>query len=340
MQKVRIVSTIRTAGILPLVLCCAAVLNSCKEKRDEQSVGAAASAGETVDMTSSEDQLLEYMVFTVGDELRREAGQPRWRELVRDMRNQVETYYNALRAAKGSPERIVKLGLFLADGARELSAFQKAFDIYTTTLKDWEALPEATRNSVQGQRLHSLLVSGLAACLINQRKMAEALPYYEKALQLDKARFEQLAPGEGKPLPEGNSLSADLENAAKDLLSSYRCLAECQLFADDPEQARETLQTGQKAALAMQKLSTGVSFEFVHLLSTLGNLESQVGQFRKALAAWMQAAGIAEQLRRASTSPAAQAKAIGLLGRLAPSIKAVQSKLKEEQEQTQKDSAE
>lgn len=320
-------STIRMAKLVPLVLCCATSLSSCKDGRTEQPA---------VAETNSEaqtEQLLDYMIFNVGDVLRREAGQPMWRDLVRDMRNQVEAYYNAMKSTKGDPERMVRMGLFLADGAKDLSAFQKAADIYTTTLKDWEALPEATRTSVQGQRIHSSLANGLAACLMQQRKMAEAMPYYEQALQLDKARFEQLAPKEGNPLPMAADLTADLENAAKDLLSSYRCLAECQLFADDPEQARETLQSGYKAAKAMQNLSVGISFEYLHLLSTLGNLESRVGQPRKALAAWMQAAAVAEQLRKGASSPADQVRAINLLSRLTPSIKMVQSKLKEDQEE-------
>ncbi len=273
------------------------------------------------------------MIFNVGDALRREAGQPMWRELVRDMRNQVETYYNALRTTNEDPERLVRIGLFLADGTRDLSAFQKAADIYTATLKDWEALPEEIRGGLSAQELRSFLLNGLGSCLMQQRKMTEALPYYEEALKLDQARYNSVSPGEGKPLPTADHLSPELENAAKDLLISYRCLAECQLFADDPEQARETLQAGQKLALSMQNLSAKISFEFVHLLSTLGNLESRVGQPRKALAAWAQAATIAEKLRVSSSSLAEQAQAIQLIRKLSPSIKTVQNQLQNQQQE-------
>ncbi len=339
MQEKHISTLVRAAAIFPLVLCCAVLLNSCKDKGAEtpappEKAASSAASVQTDDQASAQaKQLLDFMIFNVGDALRREAGQPMWRELVRDMRNQVEAYYNALRATNENPERMVRIGLFLADGARDLSAFQKATDIYTATLKDWESLPEEVRGGTEGQRLRSFLLNGLGSCLMQQRKMTEALPYYEESLKLDQARYNSVSPGEGKPLPTADHLSPELENAAKDVLSSYRCLAECQLFADDPEQARETLQAGQKLALSMQNLSAKISFEFVHLLSTLGNLESRVGQPRKALAAWMQAAGLAEQLRKNSSSPADQAQAISLIRRLTPSIKAVQNQLLNQQQE-------
>ncbi len=333
MQKKHISTLIQAAAAFPLVLCCAALLNSCKDKGTEkpapvEKVAASTTPIQTDDQADAQTkQLLDFMIFNVGDALRREAGQPMWRELVRDMRNQVEAYYNALRTTNKDPERLVRIGLFLADGARDLSAFPKAADIYTATLKDWEALPEEIRDGINGQRLRSFLLNGLGSCLMQQRKMTEALPYYEEALKLDQARYNSVSPGEGKPLPTADHLSPELENAAKDLLSSYRCLAECQLFADDPEQARETLQTGRKLATDMRNLSTKISFEFIHLLSTLGNLESRVGQPRKALEAWRQAAYIAEQLRIGSSSPAEQAQAIQLIRKL----KTVQSQLQSQQ---------
>ena len=342
MQRAHIKTFMHAAGILPLTFCCAAALDSCKDeaaKQPEATASTTASASTTVAVAPAANddvhakQLIDYMIFEVGSSLSREADKPMWRELVRDMRNQVEAYYNALRSTNEDPERLVRIGLFLADGARHLSAFQKAYDIYTATLKDWDALPENTRNGVNGQRLRSFLVNGLASCLMQQRKMTDALPYYEEALKLDKARYKQLAPEEGKPLPTAENMGQDLENAAEDLLVSYRCLAECQLFADDPEQARETLQTGQKVALDMKNLSTGITFEFVHLLSTLGTLESRIGQPRKALAAWLQAAGLADQLRKSSSSPADKAKAITLLRELTPPIKAVQTQLQSQQQE-------
>ena len=291
-----------TAGILPLTFCCAAALDSCKDEAAKQPAATPETAP-AVNADVQAKQLIDYMIFEVGNSLSREADKPMWREMVRDMRNQVEAYYNTLRSTGDDPERLVRIGLFLADGARHLSAFQKAADIYTATLKDWDALPEDTKTGVNGQRLRSLLVNGLGSCLMQQRKMTEALPYYEEALELDKARYKRLAPEEGKPLPTAEHMGQDLENAAEDLLISYRCLAECQLFADDPD---------------MKNLSTGITFEFVHLLSTLGTLESRVGQPRKALAAWLQAAGLADQLRKNTSSPADQAKAITLLRELAP----------------------
>ena len=99
MQRAHIKTFMHAAGILPLTFCCAAALDSCKDeaaKQPEATASTTASASTTVAVAPAANddvhakQLIDYMIFEVGSSLSREADKPMWRELVRDMRNQVE----------------------------------------------------------------------------------------------------------------------------------------------------------------------------------------------------------------------------------------------------------
>ncbi len=325
MQAMRTLSMFRAVSLLPLVMCCAASLCSCKDKC--QAKPAPDESAPSV-VQPQDRNLLDYMIFQVGDKLRKEAGQPMWQETVRDMRNEVEAYYNKLRESQGVSERLVRMGLFLADAARELGAPDKALGIYTATMKDWDTLPTDVHSGASGQRIQSFLESGVASCLMQQRKFPDALPHYEKALQLDKERYHQLVPDDSNGLPQGDQMTEEIKQAAADLLASYRCLAECQLFSDDPEVARDTLSNAVKAAQRMKNLVGDIVFEYINLLSTSGNLESRVGEQEKALTAWVNAARCADALRKNSPSPAERAHAARFLNGLTPSIKTVSEQLK------------
>ena len=279
--------------------------------------------------------MLDYMIYSVGNLVRQQASSPQWREEVRDMRNRIETYYNSLVQSGADMTSRVKLGLFLADTTRDLTAYDKALEIYATTLKDWESLPEAERNSVEGRRIRSSIANGMGSCYLATRKAADALPYYEKALEMDEALFNELAPANDEPLPADDNISADLARAAEDVLSSYRCLGECQFSADDPEEARDTYKRGQELVVRMKNLKPGMSIQYIRLLTALGNLESSCGQIRQAYAAWMNAANVAQRLRQVAPSPAVQAQTVRYLRELEGSIKSVGKQLEEAQKAQQ-----
>lgn len=320
----------RAARILPVVVCSAAFLSSCKDGK------AATPDQDTTALQQQEQQLLDYMIFQVGDKLRKEAGQAKWMETVRDMRNEVEKYYDKLRETQGNSERLVRMGLFLADAASNLGAHDKAQGIYEKVSKDLEALPDDVRATIPMRRVESLMESGRGYCLMQQRKMDEALPHYEKALQLDQERYHRLVPDDKDGLPK--ETSEDITQAAADLLASYRCLAECQLYADDPEQARDTLMTADKVAQRMKNFPADVTLEYAHLLSTMGNLEGRAGNQEKALVAWAKAAKIADAMSK-NGKLSDRAQAVDILKGLMPTIKKVggqvQRQKAEEAEQQQ-----
>lgn len=285
-------------------------------------------------------ELLDYMIFSVGEMVRRQAGNAAWRDEVRDMYNKLEDYYNFLEEKGQDIETRIKLGLFLADSARDLSAYQKAVELYEHTLKNWESQPEETRGTVASRRLRSSIANGMGSCYLMQRKATEAMPFYEKALEIDLGLFNELAPENNAPLPTGANLSPDLAQAAEDILSSYRCLGECQLFAEDPEEARDTFKKGQELINRMKNLTPGISMQLVRLLSSLGNLESSCGQLRQAQQAWVGAATIAQKLLQAAPSLAIQAQAARYYRELSASIKSIAKDLQQESQSAEQNEGE
>lgn len=349
-------SLIGSRSLALLGIACAFSVSSCSDEdsfswwrsKDKATEPAAAeaevaptTAQESVAAASSEQlELLDYMIYSVADMVRREASNPAWRDEVRDMRNRLEEYYNALAEKGADAPALTKLGLFLADTTRDLSAFQKAQELYEKTLTHWEAASEEYRNSIAGRRARSAIANGIGSCLLAQRKASEALPYYENALELDRALFEELAPADKAPLPAGDDISPDLLHASEDILSSYRCLAECQLMAEDPEEARDTFKRGQELVLRMKHLKPGMSIQYIRLLSSLGNLESSVGQLRQAYAAWMNAANIAQRLQQVAPTAAIKLQANRYYRELEASIKSIAKELQETLKSEQADQAE
>lgn len=354
MQQHRYFSLIGSHSFAAMGIICALGMASCKDngaerwdgKKDApqgQTQPAEPANTPTASASNSypgQQELLDYMIFSVGDMVRRQAGTAIWRDEVREMHNKLEDYYNFLEEKGQDLTTRIKLGLFLADSARDLSAYQKASELYERTLKNWESQPEDVRSTVASRRMRSSIANGMGSCYLMQRKATEALPYYEKALEIDMSLFNELAPADNAPLPTGDALSPDLAQAAEDILSSYRCLGECQLFAEDPEEARDTFKKGQELINRMKNLTPAVSMQFVRLLSSLGNLESSCGQLRQAQQAWVVAASIAQKLLQAAPSLAIQAQAARYYRELGGSIKSVAKELQQESQSTEQSGAE
>lgn len=335
----------RSMAILGIV--CALGLTSCSDEntpswwkrltgKKEKAVATAPAATpeaakEAPAATADEKELLNYMIFTVGDLVRRQASNPTWHNEVRDMRNRLDDYYTKLEQNGGDMELRVKLGLLLADATRDLAAHQKALDLYAHVLQEWETLPEETRTTPAFRRIRSSIANGMGSCYLSRNKPADALPYYETALKLDEERFKALAPADGGALPMGDSIAPDLVQAAEDVLSSYRCLGECQLMTDDSEEARDSYKRGIDLARRMNNLQPSASLQYIRLHTALGNLESRCGQTRQALLEWREAAQWAQKLRQAAPSPAVQAQTARILSTLEPLIRAAVKQLQETQ---------
>lgn len=325
---------------------CALGMMACKDKGAEQwtenkpaeQAAAPATSPETATANTpqavdnaEQKELLNYMIFNIGKLAGEQASNPVWYDQVRDMRNKLEDYYNALEAKGEDPKTSMQLGLLLADITRSMRAYDKALKLYNETLTKWENQPEEARQSLEGRRMRSSIANGMGGCYLVQGKAVDALPYYEKALEIDKAIYDELAP-EGQ-LPTGNqTISPDLERAAEDILSSYRCLGECQRWANDPEEARDTYKKGQELALRMNNLRPGASLQLIRLRSAQGDLENSLGQLKNAYVAWMSAGQLGQNLLKLGPSASVRAKLIQNLRRLSESIKAISPKVREELE--------
>ena len=336
MQQYHSLSFIASRSAALLGLACTLGLVSCEDKAQTEQPSAPAATTPTATETTavadktSEKEILDYMIFSVGDMVRKQAANPTWRNEVRDMRNQLDAYYQTLNDKEDLPTR-VRLGLLLADTTRDMSAYGKAMDLYNAVKSDWERQDEAARKTPLGRRIRSAVANGLGSCYLAQNKYNEALTYYEEALEMDKALYRDLAPEGDAPLPAGDNISPDLLRAAEDVISSYRCLGECQFKAEDPEEARDTYKKCQELVMRMKNLKPGMSLQYIRLLSALGNLESSCNQPKRAYAAWLNALDVAQKLRQVAPTAAVQAQTIQFIRQLENSLKSVSHVLKEEQ---------
>lgn len=271
---------------------------------------------------------MDKMVYDIGRRVGEQAGNPEWVEDVREMLDLLENYYRDMApASEGKVER-ARLALRVAETMRDLTAYQKAQAAYEQAQKDFDALPEQERASVEGMRLQSSIYNGLGSCLLPLGKSAEALPCYEKALASDMALYEKVAASipADETLPEGE-VNPEVARAAADVLSSYRCLGECQLAVDDPEEARDTYGKGIEFAKKLDRLSPMMTLQYIRLQGALGNLESRCGRDREALAAWNQAASFCQRLYATSCPASFKVQVARYFESLKPSILDLNRKL-------------
>lgn len=320
---------VTAAGTLALTTLC-----SCGDDEEKAATPAAEATQATpsntapaVDPAAAKDALLEQMIFTIGKLAGERVADPELTEPVREMLALTENYYNTLPAA--SPQK-ARLALRIADITLDLTAYAKADSAYDTAQADLNALPEAVRNIRELRRLQSSIYYGKAVSLFSRRQPTEALPWYEKALDSDLRIYQALAPADGEKLPEG-SVEPELARAAKDVMSSYRCLGECQFWADDPEEARDTYNKGIDLAKALDKLSPEMSIEYIKLLANLGNLESRVGNKKEALNAWLQAVNFCQRLYASNRNAAIRLQTRRCFESLRPNILTVARELQDDQ---------
>lgn len=319
------------------------VLNSCDKIAQEPAApaeeGAApaeapAEAAATAEVAApaqpATEALLETLIYDLGARASENAAHPELTEAVRNMLAHLEEYYTQqAESLAGKPEK-VRLALRLADTAKDLTAWERACGSYDRALADFDALPEADREQTDNKRLLSSICNGKAFCLLRRGMVNEALEMYTKALEIDSALYALVAPAEGAALPEGD-VEPGLARAAEEVFFSYRCLGECQEVAEDPEEARETFKAGIALAVRLDRLSPGMSLQYIRLLGALGNLESRCGNEREALAQWLQAATMCERLHNSTTNLIIRSKTARAFQSLVPNIQALQKKFGEEQ---------
>ncbi len=273
-------------------------------------------------------QLLE----NVGPLVVNHATVPEFNEIAKVYLEKLQELYTALAALPPSVER-VDIARRVAELTRNLGAYSKAFEAFERALDDFEALPEADRTTLDGKRLHSSLLNGTALCLLNINRAAEAIPYYEKALEADIAVLRELGIAEDGVLPEGNP-DANVSRAVADVLGSYRCLGESHALAGDNEEARDIYKKGIEAMSKLKNLdvNSNMGIAYVKLHGALGDLENRCGNEKEALAAWVQAANICNAVFSSSRTVSVKAQAKQSFDALRPVILELSRKLQAEAE--------
>lgn len=301
-------------------------LSSCFDKEDgdkkpAEQPTATPSPADGDALAQAREALFNEALYELANKVTDPAIFPDLNEEVKVLLEQMETYYAELaKGPKGTMER-TRLSLQIASTLMNLNS-GKAFDAYTTAQNELKSMPEAIRDSDDGKHCASDIENGLGACLLAQRKPLEAMPHFEAALAIAEAQFEAVAPAEGAEVPQGE-VAPDLSRKATDVLDCLRCLGDCQMLAEDPEEARATYLRGQEVVTRLKVLSSSMSISYVKLLRALGNLENAGGRPKEALAAWATGAQICKQLNNSSPRLDVKAQTLRCYNTLIPAIQAV-----------------
>lgn len=270
--------------------------------------------------------LLEVMIYDLGRRAADNAGHPELNGGVRNMLEVLLQYRDAKKPSIAGTLEALRLDLLLADTTRNLTAWQRACGFYDEARASYDALAQEEREKPENKRMLSSICNGKAFCLMRSGDMEQALELFGEALVIDNDLYAPLAP-EGGVIPESVTVTPELSQAAEALLSSYRCLGECQLAADDPEEGRVTLKRGIDMAVALNRLTPGMHLQYIRLLVSLGNLESVCGNEQEVYKHWMKALEMCQLLAKSTPDPVLRNRAAAAFQGLLPHVKALHERL-------------
>ena len=335
------------------IILASALLVSCGEKENKTNASstsknpaeAAATPAATADATpaaaapatapaatssSAKDQLFEKLLFSNQALMCDYAANPIFTEPVRETLALMQEYYNSGEAKAGSLERF-KLAQAIAKTCLKLKAYARAEENYQTALSDYESL--SNEDKTLAKKELSNLYNGYASCLLVQEgKQDSAKEYYEKQLQLDKELFSIASTKVSGDAPASESVKA-MQAAAANLASSYRCKGDCLVVTDELEEARDIYKKGIALAQGIKPVSSNIAFEYIELLTSLGNLESRCGKLKESVTAWASALKICEQINKQSKVDADKLRSKTYYERLKPLVENGVKQLKSEQEE-------
>lgn len=289
-------------------------------------------------IAAARNALFDHAVYTIGQKIANPDAYPELNSEVKNMLELMQAYYAEMQKDTISPER-ARMAVLIASATRDLGAYTKAQAAYETAMNELNSLADGVRFSTEFQRLLSSCHNGMGVCLLAQGKANDALAQYEAALAVDEAQYKTVAPADGVELPEGD-VKPELSQATADLLDSYRCLGDCQRAVDDPEEARVTYMKGQDIVQRLKRLSPEMSISFAKLLTSLGNLDNEMGKAKEALNSWVMAAKICQSVNASSPRLDIKAETKRCFEALVPAINSVGSKLQVEQQEAEKAAAE
>ncbi len=327
----------RTGLFVALPVFSAAFLCSCEEKEEPAPAAPAATeepAAPKEDPAKAAEEareaLYHQLLENVAPLVTSNAGVPEFNEPCKVYLETLQQFYGKLSALPPSWER-ADIAFRVAELTRNLGAHAKAIEAYATAVADFEALPEEERSSVDGKRRHSALLNGTGVCLLSTGKAAEAIPYYEKALETDISVLRALGVAEETSLPENNP-DANVSRAVADVLGSYRCLGESHLVIGDLEEARDIYKKGiaEMTSLKQLDVNSGMGIAYVKLHSALGDLENRCGNEREALASWTQAATLCNAIFNNTRQVTVKVQAKRFFDALSPLIVEKNRKMQEE----------
>lgn len=332
MMNLKMFDSRRCAGAAALGVAMLAGLCSCEDNEKETAgqVKDAQPQKQVQAQDSSHEALFDAMVYDIGRKVSGMAAAPDLTEDVRNMLVLLQAYYDEMAPANEGSVKRARLALRIAEVLRDLTAWDKALAAYQTAQADYDAMPEEEKQKAEGRRMQCSLYDGQGFCLLRCNRVTDAQSAYEKALAIYQGLYQAVAPVDGEKLPEGE-LDPALAQAAEDLFFSYRCLGECQMAADDPEEARETYKKGIELAVRLDRLSPRMTIQYVRLLGNQGNLESACGREREALSNWVQAAQICQRLYNSTNNLSIRAQASRLFQNLRPQIQELARKLQSEE---------
>ncbi len=289
-------------------------------------------------LAAARTALFDHAVYALAQKVTSPDVYPELNSVVKDMLELMQAYYAELQKGEPGAER-ARLAVQIAATTRDLGAYSKAQAAYETAVAELKSLPELLQKTPEFQRLLSSCHNGTGVCLLAQGKASDALAQYEAALAVDEAQYNAVAPAEGVELPEGD-VDPAISRASADLLDSYRCLGDCQRAVDDPEEARTTYMKGQELVQRLKRLSPEMSISFAKLLTSLGNLDNELGKAKEALNSWVIAAKICQSVNASCPRLEIKAETKRCFEALVPAINSVGSKLQVEQQAAEKAAAE
>ena len=293
-MNVRRALGLAAAGVISL-----ACLSSCGDDgpKDQSQApapaqqGAAPAVSNEQTLQQSRDALFNAAVYDLVTTISDNAQFPVFNTKARDFVELLDKYCADLRANSKDQRERVRATHALAKVLRNVGgAYPRAEVAYRDALQECQALPADELAAAEGQHTLSAINSGIASCLLMQGNNAEALKYYQEALKIDKALFDAVDMKEGESISGREAITA-LSAAVVEVVNSYRCLGDCQLIADDPEEAMDTYKKGVEIAAKYQGQPTvDMAICFSKIYTSYGNLEQKNGDAQKARQAWAVAA--------------------------------------------------
>lgn len=303
-------STRRTVSMAAAGLFSLSFLASCGDEgpKDAQlaqqgsGTAAAPEAAAAGSLAESRDALFNAAVYDLVLTISDNDAFPVFNTKARDFVELLSNYYDHLRAESKDARERVRAASALAKVLRNVGgAYPRAEAAYRDALKECQALTPAELDSPEGQHTLSSINNGIASCLLMQGNNKEALQYYDAALKIDEAQFKAVDMKEGDTISGKEAITA-LSRAVVEVVDSYRCLADCQLIGDDPEEALDTYKKGIEIAAKYQGQPTvEMAVSFSKIYTSYGNLEQRNGNSDKARQAWAIAANLCTAANNGTT---------------------------------------